>query len=99
MLICSPIKSYIFENNLLIPPTAQKLHLNVQMGEHLTDHSTDKTKDNMEILENSLSHLIDQMVYITKHQEYHRVNEYLSIFTGGYRSAWSKINQTACHLF
>ncbi|KAJ0049814.1 hypothetical protein NL108_003587, partial [Boleophthalmus pectinirostris] len=49
-----------------------KLHLDIQMGEHSIDRNTDKTKDNMEILENSLSHLRDQMVYITKQQEYQR---------------------------
>lgn len=45
------------------------------MGEHLIDHSTAKTKDSMEILENTLSHLIDQMMYITKQQEYQAVNK------------------------
>uniref|UniRef100_A0A3B4ASZ7 GOLD domain-containing protein n=1 Tax=Periophthalmus magnuspinnatus TaxID=409849 RepID=A0A3B4ASZ7_9GOBI len=43
-----------------------KLHLDIQIGEHSIDRNTDKTKDNMEILENSLSHLRDQMLYITK---------------------------------
>ncbi|XP_026212983.1 transmembrane emp24 domain-containing protein 11 [Anabas testudineus] len=52
-----------------------KLHLDVQMGEHSIDHSTDKTKDSMKILEDSLSHLIDQMTYITKQQEYQREKE------------------------
>lgn len=44
------------------------------MGEHTIDRSTAKTKDTMEILENSLSHLIDQMLYIARQQEYQRVN-------------------------
>lgn len=43
------------------------------MGEHSTDHHAVKTKDNMETLENSLTHLIDQMMYITRQQEYQRV--------------------------
>ncbi|XP_055080601.1 transmembrane emp24 domain-containing protein 11 isoform X2 [Periophthalmus magnuspinnatus] len=51
------------------------LHLDIQMGEHSIDRNTDKTKDNMEILENSLSHLRDQMLYITKQQEYQREKE------------------------
>lgn len=45
------------------------------MGEHPIDHNTGKTENNMEILENSLRHLIDQMTYITRQQEYQRVNE------------------------
>uniref|UniRef100_A0A672Z0Y4 Transmembrane emp24 domain-containing protein 11-like n=1 Tax=Sphaeramia orbicularis TaxID=375764 RepID=A0A672Z0Y4_9TELE len=52
-----------------------KLHLDVQMGEHAIDRNTDKTQDNMEILENSLSHLIDQMMYIIRQQEYQREKE------------------------
>ncbi|XP_041800487.1 transmembrane emp24 domain-containing protein 11 [Chelmon rostratus] len=52
-----------------------KLHLDVQVGEHLIDHNTKKTKDNMENLENSLSHLTDQIIYIIKHQEYQREKE------------------------
>uniref|UniRef100_A0A3Q3VUW9 GOLD domain-containing protein n=1 Tax=Mola mola TaxID=94237 RepID=A0A3Q3VUW9_MOLML len=52
-----------------------KLHLDIQMGEHSLDRSSDRTKDNMETLENSLRHLIDQMMYITKQQEYQREKE------------------------
>ncbi|GAA6223447.1 transmembrane emp24 domain-containing protein 11-like [Lates japonicus] len=52
-----------------------KLHLDVQMGEHSIDPKPDKTKDNMEILENSLRHLINQMMYITRQQEYQREKE------------------------
>ncbi|XP_068596925.1 transmembrane emp24 domain-containing protein 11 [Brachionichthys hirsutus] len=52
-----------------------KLHLDVQMGEHSTDPSTEKTKENMETLENSLSHMIDQMMYIARKQEYQREKE------------------------
>lgn len=76
---------WIIINNFIsqFPSTAQKLHLDVQMGEHSIDHSIAKTKDSMEFLENSLSHLIDQMMYITKQQDHQRVNEnyfYLSIY-------------------
>ncbi|TNN75861.1 Transmembrane emp24 domain-containing protein 11 [Liparis tanakae] len=49
-----------------------KLHLDVQMGEHSIDPKTDKTKNNMEVLENSLRHLADQMIYITRQQQYER---------------------------
>ncbi|XP_070693263.1 transmembrane emp24 domain-containing protein 11 [Pempheris klunzingeri] len=52
-----------------------KFHLDVQMGEHTIGHDTGKTKDNMETLENSLNHLIDQMMYITRQQEYQREKE------------------------
>ncbi|KAL7394645.1 hypothetical protein ABVT39_001130 [Epinephelus coioides] len=52
-----------------------KLHLDVQMGEHTIDPNKDKAKENLETLENSLSHLIDQMMYITRQQEYQREKE------------------------
>nr|XP_019935307.1 PREDICTED: transmembrane emp24 domain-containing protein 11-like [Paralichthys olivaceus] len=52
-----------------------KLHVDVQMGEHSINPNTDKTKDNMERLENSLRHLVDQMMYITRQQEYQREKE------------------------
>lgn len=44
------------------------------MGEHPVDHNADKTKDNMENLENNLTHLRDQMINIMRQQEYQRVN-------------------------
>lgn len=44
------------------------------MGEHIVDHHTQKAKDNMQNLEESLNHLIDQMMFITRHQTYQRVN-------------------------
>ncbi|XP_029298177.1 transmembrane emp24 domain-containing protein 11 [Cottoperca gobio] len=52
-----------------------KLHLDVQMGEHAIEPNMEKTKDNMETLEYSLRHLIDQMMYITRQQEYQREKE------------------------
>lgn len=55
--------------------SVQKLHLDVQMGEHPTDPNIHNTNDDIESLENSLMHLKDQMKYITKHQEYQRVNK------------------------
>lgn len=64
------------QDNLLIClcRVVQKLHLDIQMGEHVIGHDTDKTKDKMETLENNLSHLVDQMKYITMQQEYQRVS-------------------------
>ncbi|XP_069576152.1 transmembrane emp24 domain-containing protein 11 [Brachyistius frenatus] len=52
-----------------------KLHLDVQMGEHSIDPHADRTKNNMETLENSLRHLRDQMMYIGRQQEYQREKE------------------------
>ncbi|KAM9376911.1 transmembrane emp24 domain-containing protein 11 [Pholidichthys leucotaenia] len=75
-----------------------KLHLDVQMGEFSTDHQADKTKDSMEILENSLRHLTEQMVYITRQQEYQREKEELfrqiSESTNG-KVLWWAVVQTA----
>lgn len=51
----------------------QRLHLDIQMGDHPVDHNSGKTKDNMENLENSLLHLRDQMINIMRQQEYQRV--------------------------
>lgn len=56
----------------------QKLHLDIQMGEHIIDHHNEKTKDSMQTLEEVLYHLIDQAIFITRHQEYQRVN--ISLF-------------------
>ncbi|XP_053735652.1 transmembrane emp24 domain-containing protein 11 [Synchiropus splendidus] len=52
-----------------------KLHLDVQMGQHSIDRSPDRTKDNLKVLEASLSHLTDQMLYITRQQDYQRERE------------------------
>ncbi|XP_005726514.1 transmembrane emp24 domain-containing protein 11 [Pundamilia nyererei] len=52
-----------------------KLHLDVQMGEFTVGHNTDRTKDSMEALENSLRHLTEQMIHITRQQEFQREKE------------------------
>ncbi|XP_029918205.1 transmembrane emp24 domain-containing protein 11 [Myripristis murdjan] len=52
-----------------------KLHLDVQMGEHSIDPGVEKTKGDLQTMENRLRHLIDQMMYITRHQEYQREKE------------------------
>ncbi|KAG7518242.1 transmembrane emp24 domain-containing protein 11-like [Solea senegalensis] len=52
-----------------------KLHLDVQMGEHSIDPSHKIAKDDMDTLQNSLMHLIDQMMYIARQQEYQREKE------------------------
>uniref|UniRef100_A0A3B5BKD9 Transmembrane emp24 domain-containing protein 11-like n=1 Tax=Stegastes partitus TaxID=144197 RepID=A0A3B5BKD9_9TELE len=51
------------------------LHLDVQMGEHSVDPTAERAKSNMESLQNSLSHLAEQMVYIIRHQAYQRDKE------------------------
>ncbi|XP_074505358.1 transmembrane emp24 domain-containing protein 11 [Sebastes fasciatus] len=66
-----------------------KLHLDVQMGEHSIEPNTDKTKDNLETLENSLRHLIDQMMFIIRQQEYQRDKE--EVFRDISESANSKV--------
>lgn len=65
--------------NHTVSIAVQKLHLDIQMGEHPIDPNTEKTKDNMEALENSLKYLIDQMTYITRQQAYQRVNKYVTV--------------------
>ncbi|MEQ2313229.1 hypothetical protein AMECASPLE_039547, partial [Ameca splendens] len=52
-----------------------KLHLDVQMGEHSIGPNVDRTKDNLLTLESNLQHLIGQMTYITRQQEYNREKE------------------------
>ncbi|XP_077433754.1 transmembrane emp24 domain-containing protein 11 [Vanacampus margaritifer] len=52
-----------------------KLHLDVQIGEHVMNPKVDGTKDNLKTLEYSLQHLIDQMVFITRQQDYQREKE------------------------
>lgn len=71
-----------YENlNVLSSVVFQRLHLDIQMGEHPVDHNAEKTKDNMEDLENSLTHLRDQMINIIKQQEYQRVNTQTTVFS------------------
>ncbi|KAJ3587690.1 hypothetical protein NHX12_011287 [Muraenolepis orangiensis] len=52
-----------------------KLHLDVQMGEHPMERGSERTKDHLHTLDDSLSHLIDQMMYITRQQEHQREKE------------------------
>lgn len=43
------------------------------MGEHSIDPSAVKAKDTVKTMEYSLQHLIDQMKYIARQQDYQRV--------------------------
>ncbi|KAM9835116.1 transmembrane emp24 domain-containing protein 11 isoform 1-T1 [Syngnathus typhle] len=56
-----------------------KLHLDVQIGEHVMNPKADRTKDNLKTLEYGLEHLIDQMVLITKQQDYQRIGQNIDI--------------------
>ncbi|XP_076005295.1 transmembrane emp24 domain-containing protein 11 [Genypterus blacodes] len=79
-----------------------KLHLDVQMGEHTIDHNTGNTKDNLQTLEYSLRHLIDQMVYITRQQDYQREKEetFRQISEGANdKVLWWAVVQTSVLLF
>lgn len=52
----------------------QRLHLDIQMGDHPVDHKPDHTRGSMENLESSLTHLRDQMINIIRQQDYQRVD-------------------------
>ncbi|XP_077465510.1 transmembrane emp24 domain-containing protein 11 [Stigmatopora argus] len=54
-----------------------KLHLDVQIGKHVINPKDDRAKDNLKTLDYALQHLVDQMVYITKQQDYQREKEEL----------------------
>lgn len=53
----------------------QKVHLDVQMGEHTLDPNAAKAKDTMKAMEYNLQHLIDQMWYISRQQDFQRVSK------------------------
>uniref|UniRef100_A0A8C1BYB0 Si:ch211-255i20.3 n=1 Tax=Cyprinus carpio carpio TaxID=630221 RepID=A0A8C1BYB0_CYPCA len=53
-----------------------KVHLDVQMGEHTIDPNAAKAKDTMKTMEYSLQHLIDQMRYISRQQNFQRVLQF-----------------------
>ncbi|XP_051716744.1 transmembrane emp24 domain-containing protein 11 [Ctenopharyngodon idella] len=53
-----------------------KVHLDVQMGEHTTiDPNAAKAKDTMKAMQYNLQHLIDQMRYISRQQNFQRERE------------------------
>lgn len=54
---------------------AQKVHLDVQMGEHTIDPIAAEAKDTMNAMEYNLQHLIDQMHYISRQQHFQRVSK------------------------
>ncbi|KAI7802069.1 transmembrane emp24 domain-containing protein 11 [Triplophysa rosa] len=52
-----------------------KVHLDVQMGKHTLDPNAAKAKDTMKAMEYNLQHLIDQMWYISRQQDFQRERE------------------------
>lgn len=51
------------------------MHLDVQMVEHTMDPSNGKTKDTIESVEFKIQHLISQMQFISKQQDFERVRK------------------------
>ncbi|KPP67772.1 transmembrane emp24 domain-containing protein 11-like [Scleropages formosus] len=58
-----------------LPPDFQRLHLDVQMGEHTLDPGTIKAENTVKTMEYSLQHLIDRIHYIGKQQDFQRERE------------------------
>uniref|UniRef100_A0A4W4GE68 GOLD domain-containing protein n=1 Tax=Electrophorus electricus TaxID=8005 RepID=A0A4W4GE68_ELEEL len=52
-----------------------KVHLDVQMGEHVIDPSAVKVKDTVKTMEYTMKHLINQIQYISKQQDFQRERE------------------------
>ncbi|XP_066504806.1 transmembrane emp24 domain-containing protein 11 [Hoplias malabaricus] len=52
-----------------------KVHLDIQMGEHSIDPTVEKTKDTVKNIEFKIKHLIDQIQYISKQQDFQRERE------------------------
>uniref|UniRef100_A0AAR2KZR5 GOLD domain-containing protein n=1 Tax=Pygocentrus nattereri TaxID=42514 RepID=A0AAR2KZR5_PYGNA len=52
-----------------------KVHMDVQMGEHVIDPSAEKAKDTVKTMEYKIRHLIDQIRYISKQQDFQRDRE------------------------
>lgn len=52
-----------------------KVHLDIQMGKHPLDPNAVKAKDTVQTMEISLRHLIDQIQYISKQQNFQRERE------------------------
>ncbi|XP_053486980.1 transmembrane emp24 domain-containing protein 9 [Ictalurus furcatus] len=75
-----------------------KVHLDVQMVEHTIDPSAVKTKDTIESVEFKIQHLISQMQFISKQQDFERGREetfrQMSEGTNG-NVLWWAIVQTA----
>lgn len=51
----------------------QKVHLDVQMVEHTIGPNNAKTKDTIESVEFKMQHLISQMQFISRQQDFERV--------------------------
>ncbi|KAM9512198.1 transmembrane emp24 domain-containing protein 11-like isoform 1-T2 [Salvelinus alpinus] len=52
-----------------------RIHFDVQMGEHSIDPSVERHKDTVQTMEYSLEHLRDQILYITRQQDFQRERE------------------------
>ena len=74
----------------------QKLHLDVQMGENAIDPTAERAKDNMVVMESSLRHLIDQIMYIMRQQEYQRVGLLYLYISHVLTPGW---NNVLCHFY
>nr|XP_023655726.1 transmembrane emp24 domain-containing protein 11-like isoform X2 [Paramormyrops kingsleyae] len=75
-----------------------RLHLDVQMGEHTIDPGAARAKDTVKNMEYVLRHLIDQVLYIGKQQDFQREREemfrQMSEDTNG-KVLWWAVVQTA----
>ena len=72
--------SFIFNNRIanaslstIISPLLQRVHLDIQVGEHAIDYANVAQKEKLSELQLRVRQLLDQVEQITKEQNYQRV--------------------------
>ncbi len=56
------------------PPSPQRVHLDISIGEHAVDYAQIASKEKLSELQLRVRQLLDQVEQITKEQEYQRVS-------------------------
>lgn len=72
--LLSPLLSSIPEFWTVIPVSLQRVHLDIQVGEHAINYEQVATKDKLSDLQLRVRQLLDQVEQITKEQNFQRVS-------------------------
>lgn len=71
------LKKINYLNNLLPNVSMQRVHLDINVGEHAVDYQQVQAKDKLTELQLRVRQLLDQVEQITKEQNYQRVSTHL----------------------
>ncbi len=79
-------------------PMLQRVHLDIQVGEHTNNYPEIAAKDKLTELQLRVRQLLDQVEQIQKEQNYQRVSEWIQVLDDGINPIFTMYSYCLCNL-